>query len=77
LSSNDDPDNSICFQDETILDSNNQSNNLVSKQLVFPSNSSNPHLNEKSNQAEEVEEVEVPNLLRMMADVIILYYILL
>ena len=74
MSSNDDPDNSICFQDETILDSNNQSNNLVSKQLVFPSNSSNPHLNEKSNQA---EEVEVSNLLRMMADVIILYYILL
>ena len=44
LSSNDDLDNSICFQDDTILESNNQSNNLVSKQLVFPSNSSNPHV---------------------------------
>ena len=41
--------------------------------IALLSNSSNQYLNEKSNQA---EEVEVSNLLRMMADVIILYYIL-
>jgi hypothetical protein len=43
---------------------------------MFLSKSSNSHLNENSNQA---EEVEVSDLLRMMADVIIVifYFILL
>lgn len=72
MSLNGDLDNSICFQDETTLGSNN----LVSKQSMFLSKSSNSHLNENSNQA---EEVEVSDLLRMMADVIIVifYFILL